>query len=75
MKGLGPYPEISLRDARIMRDEIQTARAKGLSPVSPALFGDAVEEWLKVRMEGKAETYTQIHRLGLGRKLEREKDE
>ena len=25
---LGSYPEISLRDARLKRDEIQTARAK-----------------------------------------------
>ena len=26
---LGPYPDLSLKDARIKRDELQTARAKG----------------------------------------------
>lgn len=75
MKGLGPYPEISLKDARIMRDEIQTARAKGLSPVSPVsvspvspvLFGDAVEEWLRIRMDGKAETYKRTIRFRLNK--------
>lgn len=75
LKGLGPYPEITLRDARIMRDEIQTARAKGLSPVSPGsvspvspvLFGDAVEEWLRIRMDGKAETYKRTIRFRLNK--------
>ncbi|MCR4818058.1 MAG: tyrosine-type recombinase/integrase [Fretibacterium sp.] len=62
MKGLGAYPDITLRDARIMRDEIQMGRSKGVSPVSPVgvspvLFGDTVKEWMKIRMEGKAETY------------------
>lgn len=62
-KSLGAYPVISLRDARLQRDEIQTARAKGehLSTVStarsPQLFSGVVEEWMKVRMADKAETY------------------
>ena len=70
MKGLGPYPEISLRNARIMRDEIQTARAKGEFPStarSPVLFSEAVEEWLKVRMDGKAETYKRTIRFRLNK--------
>ena len=46
---LGPYPDLSLKDARIKRDEIQTARAKGESPLasighSPQVFADVVAE-------------------------------
>ena len=56
---LGSYPEISLKDARVKRDEIQTARAKGETPAahSPRLFCDVVKEWLKVRMSDKTEGY------------------
>ena len=59
---LGPYPEISLKDARIKRDEIQTARAKGESPTLrparvPQYFSEAADEWLTVRMKDKAEGY------------------
>jgi len=59
-KSLGPYPDISLRDARLRRDEIQTARAKGESPSTvqaPRLFSETVEEWIKVRMGDKSEKY------------------
>ena len=69
-KSLGPYPNISLRDARLRRDEIQTARAKGESHSTekpPCLFSEAVEEWLKVRMEGKTETYKRTIRFRLGK--------
>ena len=43
---LGPYPDLSLKDARQKRDEIQTARAKGESPTLktarvPQTFSDA----------------------------------
>ena len=59
---LGPYPDLSLKDARIKRDELQTARAKGenLSTRSekiPQLFSEVTTEWLKTRMKGKADTY------------------
>ena len=59
---LGSYPEISLKAARIHRDEIQTARAKGLSPSlksakAPQTFSDVAAEWLSVRMLNKAENY------------------
>ena len=55
---LGPYPDLSLKDARLKRDEIQTARAKGESPMLktvkvPQTFSDAADEWLKVRMKDK----------------------
>ena len=44
---LGPYPDLSIKDARIKRDEIQTARAKGESPLSrrgslPQLFSECM---------------------------------
>lgn len=69
---LGPYPEISLKDARIKRDEIQTARAKGESPLSsvghsPHVFADVVAEWLKVRMCDRAESYVRTVRIRLNR--------
>ena len=59
---LGPYPDLSLKDARIKRDEIQTARAKGESPSLrsirlPQTFSEVADEWLTVRMNDKAEGY------------------
>ncbi len=60
---LGPYPDLSLKDARIKRDELQTSRAKGenisasRSEKVPRLFSEVVNSWLKVRMTGKAEGY------------------
>ncbi len=69
---LGPYPDISLKDARIKRDEIQTARAKGETPLStigrsPQIFADVVAEWLKVRMGDRAESYIRTIRLRLNK--------
>lgn len=59
---LGPYPVISLREAREQRDAIQNARARGQSPTTrphpPAPTMEAViNEWLNVRMTGKAPKY------------------
>ena len=59
---LGPYPDLSLKDARLKRDEIQTARAKGQSPSRkavqiPQTFSQTADEWLTVRMKDKAENY------------------
>ena len=69
---LGPYPDLSLKDARLKRDEIQTARAKGESPLStigrfPQVFADVVAEWLKVRMSERAESYVRTVRIRLNR--------
>lgn len=65
---LGPYPELSLKDARLRRDEIQTQRAKGESPSrksdkKPETFSDVTNEWLKIRMSDKAESYMRMVRL------------
>ena len=59
---LGSYPDLSLKEARMKRDEIQSDRAKGKSPIlrqpkAPKTFMDAAVEWLNVRMNGKAEGY------------------
>ena len=69
---LGPYPDLSLKDARLKRDEIQTSRAKGESPVNkanaiPQLFADVVNEWLKVRMNDKTERYVRTIRFRLNK--------
>ena len=69
---LGPYPDLSLKDARLKRDEIQTARAKGESPMLktvkvPQTFSDAADEWLKVRMKDKAENYLRTIRFRLNK--------
>ena len=69
---LGPYPDLSLKDARIKRDEIQTARAKGESPLStvgrtPQMFAEVVAEWLKVRMVNRTESYVRTVRLRLNK--------
>ena len=62
---LGVYPEVSLKDARIKRDELQAARSRGelisIRPdKSPATFQDAAAEWLKIRMKDKAESYIEV---------------
>ena len=59
---LGVYPEISLKDARLKRDELQIARAKGekislRSEKTPATFQEVSELWLKIKMKDKAESY------------------
>ncbi|MBR1672752.1 MAG: integrase arm-type DNA-binding domain-containing protein [Fretibacterium sp.] len=68
---LGPYPDLSMKDARLKRDEIQTGRAKGQSPygngMPPTLFSDVAEEWMRVRMKGKAPTYMRTIRFRLGK--------
>ena len=69
---LGAYPELSLKDARIKRDEIQTARAKGESPSrktvkTPQSFSEAADEWLNVRMKDKAESYLRTVRFRLNK--------
>ena len=69
---LGPYPDLSLKDARIKRDEIQTARAKGQSPSrktvqAPQTFSQTANEWLTVRMKDKAENYLRTIRFRLNK--------
>ncbi|MBR1437624.1 MAG: tyrosine-type recombinase/integrase [Synergistaceae bacterium] len=55
---LGPYPDLSLKDARLKRDELQMTRAKGESISKiPRFFSEAASQWLKIRMKGKAENY------------------
>ena len=69
---LGAYPDISLKDARLSRDEIQTARTKGQSPTlkkaeAPQLFSEAADEWLNVRMKDKTESYIRTIRFHLNK--------
>lgn len=70
---LGPYPDIGLKDARLKRDEIQTARAKGESPRRPApaptqhTLADVAQEWLKVRMSEKSPSYLRTIQLRLAK--------
>ena len=68
---LGPYPDLSLKDARIKRDELQTARAKGESPsrkiVSPQSFLEVADEWLAVRMKNRDKDYLQTIRFRLNK--------
>ena len=66
---LGPYPDLSLKDARIKRDELQTARAKGekisRKGTEQNTFENVVYEWLKVRMQDKATSYLKMIGLRL----------
>ena len=68
---LGPYPDISLRDARLKRDEIQTARAMGESPrARPApsvLFGDLTEDWATAKLNTLSESYQKATRLRIAK--------
>lgn len=56
---LGPYPAVSVQDARRHANEIQDARARGLSPSTTRspLVQDVVKEWLNVRMAGLSAGY------------------
>lgn len=72
---LGPYPDLSLKEAREKRDLIQNARARGESPqpkaaaaASPSLRS-VTEEWLKVRMSAKAPEYLRVIRIRLKKYL------
>lgn len=67
---LGPYPEISLKDARAKRDEINSARARGEDPFTETVtkkdtFGDVTADWLSVRMADKAANYLKVINLRL----------
>lgn len=68
---LGPYPDISLRDARLKRDEIQTARAMGESPrARPApsvLFGDLTADWAAAKLNALSESYQKATRLRIAK--------
>ena len=68
---LGPYPDLSLKEARLKRDEIQTDRAKGKSPKDkvscPSTFFEAAEEWMKVWMKEKAQTHMRTVRFRLNK--------
>ena len=67
---LGVYPQTSLKEARLKRDELYLARAKG-EPISarvevnPTTFQEVASEWLKVRMKDKAESYREAINLRL----------
>ncbi|MBR1487032.1 MAG: tyrosine-type recombinase/integrase [Synergistaceae bacterium] len=61
-KSLGPYPELSLKEARKKSAVLRSARAKGenisaRSEKTPQIFSEVPAEWLKIRMRGKAENY------------------
>lgn len=74
---LGPYPLIGLKDARVKRDEIQIERLKGNSPQTKRQrqeqkaqrqaqsFAHIVQEWEKVRLEGRTPGYIRSIRYKL----------
>ena len=69
---LGPYPLISLKGARLKRDEIQIERLKGNSPqkrrqatTAGRTFASMAEEWLQVRMSTKTPRYVKTLQLRL----------
>ena len=64
---LGVYPEVSLVAARKKRDELHAARARGelisIRPdKSPVNFREATEQWLRIRMKDKAQSYLEAIR-------------
>ena len=69
---LGPYPDLGLKDARIRRDEIQAARARGEDPFSkapkrPETFAQVVNDWLHSKMAAKSPGYLRVVRLRLNK--------
>lgn len=67
-KSLGPYPVLSLREAREKRDAIHNARARGERPEdrrAVPTFEAIMTEWLKVRMKDKSSGYMKSVHLRL----------
>ncbi len=69
---LGVYPNLSLKEARAKRDEIQNTRAKGekISTVThknSQKFSEIANEWLKIRMANKAENYIDTVKIRLNK--------
>lgn len=67
---LGPYPIVGLKDARIRRDEIQAARARGEDPFKktperPETFAQAVDDWLRSKMAAMSPGYLRVVHLRL----------
>ena len=62
---LGPYPTLSLKDARIKRDSIKSE--KFLPSSETRIFTEAVSEWLAVRMADKTPRYVQTIKFRLGK--------
>ena len=65
-RSLGRYPEVSLKEARLKRDEILLAKAKGEKFITTAqeqefsTFKDVAEDWFKRKMEGvRSESHAQ----------------
>lgn len=49
---IGQYPQMSLREARLKRDELSVARAKTPEPQNLLLFSDLAQEWFNRKMKG-----------------------
>jgi len=67
-KSLGPYPVLSLREAREKRDAIHNARARGERPEdrrAVPTFEAIMTEWLRVRMKDKSSGYMKSVHLRL----------
>ena len=69
---LGAYPDLSLKGARLKRDEIQIARSKGESPSSKSHelqknFSNIAAEWFNVRMKDKAQNYLDTVKIRLNK--------
>lgn len=67
-KSLGPYPLLSVREAREKRDAIHNARARGERPLDRRVlptFQQITEEWLSVRMKDKSPGYMKSVHLRL----------
>lgn len=67
-KSLGPYPVLSLREAREKRDALHNARARGEDIIVKhtfPTFQQIAEEWHKVKMKGKSAGYLKALNLRL----------
>jgi len=69
---LGVYPDVSLKQARAKRDELNVLRARGelisaRSDKNPTTFSEAAAAWAKVRMKDKAAGYLKTIHLRLNK--------
>lgn len=68
-KSFGPYPLVSLADAREQRDAIAAARRRGESPktrpTSSTLFGELAAEWQKIKLAALSSSYQKATSLRL----------
>lgn len=75
---LGPYPLISLKEARDLRDEARVKRARGENPAKatdkPITFGELFEDFKNTKIKKLSKSYAESYDVRVNRILWHHKD-